>query len=96
MESGISYIKLTTNFMVPGKENDRLPLPLGVDTLEQLLAHLGEKIHFDFIDPLSGKLEWDLEILINGRDFSFSPAGLGTSLKDGDSLEIYLLPLGGG
>jgi hypothetical protein len=90
------YIFLTTNFLLPNRDDKRYPLPSGVHTLSQLLVTLGGKVNFDFIDPQSGELEWDLEILLNGRDFLFSPAGLETSLEDGDSVEIYLLPLGGG
>lgn len=89
-------ITLMTNYMVPGRENDSLALPTGVDTLFGLLSFLGEKIHFDFIDLRNGKLEADLEILVNGKDFRFLPEGLGAFLKEGDNVEIYLLPLGGG
>ncbi len=85
-----------TNFAVPGRENNCLALPSDVDNLSRLLSHLGEKIDFDFFDPRKGELETDLEILMNGKDFRFLPKGLVSLLKEGDSVEIYLLPLGGG
>jgi len=89
-------ITLRTNFTVPGKENDSLALDSNVDTLSCLLSYLGEKIRFDFIDPHRGELETDLEILVNGKDFRFLPGGIDALIKEGDLVEVYLLPLGGG
>jgi len=71
-------------------------LPSGVVTLRELLAYVGKKINFAFMDARSGELETDLEILMNGRDFRFSDKGLETALKEDDFVEVYLLPLGGG
>lgn len=96
MGERVRKIRLKTNFMVPGTRDHGFPLPGNVNTIAQLLAYLGGAVHFDFIDPESGELEWDLEILLNGRDYLFSPAGLETALEEGAFIEIYLLPLGGG
>jgi len=60
------------------------------------LEHIGKQIDFAFIDTNSGELKIELEILVNGKDVWFYPTGLNTPLKDGNLLEIYLIPLGGG
>lgn len=96
MEYSSVKVELITNFSVPDKKNNLLSLPYHIVTLYQLLEYLGEKVRFDFVDARGGVLETDLEILLNGKDFRFLPQGLETPLKDGDSLEIHLLPLGGG
>lgn len=60
------------------------------------MEHIGKQIDFAFIDTNSGELKIELEILVNGKDVWFYPTGLNTPLKDGNLLEIYLIPLGGG
>jgi len=91
-------IELKTNYSVPDREDDVISLPPNVGTLRDLLLYLGERIRFEFVDARQGTLAWDLEIeiLLNGKDFIFLSRGLETPLNEGDSLEIYLLPLGGG
>jgi len=89
-------IELTTNFAVPDRKDPVISLPSSVVTLHDLLLYLGRRIRFDFVDARHETLETDLEILLNGKDFRFSPQGLETPLKEGDSVEVQLLPLGGG
>ena len=93
METGI---KLQTCFALPDSGSEVTILPEGVKTVKDFLHHVGSRIDFSFIDPVTGKLEEDLEIILNNKDVWFYPATLDTSLSDGDTLEIYLLPLGGG
>lgn len=73
-----------------------LDLPEGVETVRDLLEDMGSQIGFNFIDLKTGELEEDLEIIINGKEVWFYPSALATNLNDGDIVEIYLLPLGGG
>ena len=73
-----------------------MELPEGVETVRDLLGHMGSQTGFNFTDSDTGKLEMDLEIILNAKDVWFYPSALATKLKDGDTVEIYLLPLGGG
>jgi len=89
-------IKLDTNFAFGGSGSDGFSLPSGVTTIGDLLRHIGKAVDFPFIDPDSGDLEIDLEISINGKDIWFYPTGLNTPLKEGDVVDISMIPLGGG
>lgn len=89
-------IALQTSFALPGSGSDAMPLPEGVETVSDLLRHMGEQIKFTFIDREAGSLEEDLEIILNGKEVWFYPSALDTPLQDGDKVEVYLLPLGGG
>jgi hypothetical protein len=64
--------------------------------MEDLLHHLGEEIDFLFMDGQTGKLRPDIEVLVNGKELGFYPEGLKHAICDGDSIEITLIPLGGG
>lgn len=89
-------IKLKTCFALPDLGSETTLLPEGVKTVKDFLHHVGSQIDFNFIDPVTGVLEEDLEIILNSKDVWFYPTALETSLNDGDIIEIYLLPLGGG
>jgi hypothetical protein len=89
-------IILKTCFGISGSDSNRFALPQDVKTFKDLLAHIGGKIDFNFVDPETGRVEEDLEIILNEKDIWFYPDAMGTELKDGDVVEIYLLPLGGG
>jgi hypothetical protein len=67
-----------------------------VKTVGDLLGNIGGQIEYSFINPESGQLEEDLEIIVNKKEIWFYPDALNTPLQDGDVVEIYLLPLGGG
>lgn len=73
-----------------------MALPSCVRNLEDLLRHVGQKIDFLFIDAQTGKLRPDIEVLVNGKEIWFYPEGLRKPVHDGDSIEITLIPLGGG
>jgi sulfur carrier protein ThiS len=89
-------IALQTSFALPGSGSDTMTLPEGVETVADLLGHMGDHIHFTFLDFETGSLEEDLEIILNGKEIWFYPSALNTPLQDGDKVEVYLLPLGGG
>ena len=73
-----------------------MELPEEVETLRELLSYIGNKMDYSFIDSETGGVEEDLDILINNKEVWFYPAALEMRLVDGDLVEIYLLPLGGG
>jgi putative ubiquitin-RnfH superfamily antitoxin RatB of RatAB toxin-antitoxin module len=90
-------IALHTSFALPGSgSDDTMMLPEGVETVADLLGHMGDQINFKFFDLETGRLEEDLEIILNEKEIWFYPSALNTPLQDGDKVEIYLLPLGGG
>jgi 1-acyl-sn-glycerol-3-phosphate acyltransferase len=71
-------------------------LPSSIKTVEDLLRHIGQKIDFLFIDAQTGRLRPDIEIIVNGKEIWFYPEGLRKPVHDKDSIEITLIPLGGG
>ncbi|MDP2647509.1 MAG: hypothetical protein Q8P24_21480 [Desulfobacterales bacterium] len=89
-------IKLQSCFALPDTDAEVMVLPAGVTTLLDLLKYIGRQIDFRFMDPESGKLEMDLELILNEKAIWFYPGGLDTVLQTDDIVEIYLLPLGGG
>jgi hypothetical protein len=91
-----AIIKLQTCFKLPEAGSELTFLPEGVETVRDLLLHMGHQIDFSFIDPVTSSMEEDLEIILNNKEIWFYPTVLDTFLNDGDSLEIYLRPLGGG
>lgn len=89
-------ITLRTCFALDGSDSGEMSVPSGVETIKELLLYIGKESGFDFIDTKSGVLENDLEIIVNGKEIWFYASALERPLLDGDVIEIYLLPLGGG
>ena len=89
-------IRLKSCFAIPGSDSDIFPLPENIKTMGDILGYIGGKIDFSFTDPESGGIEDDLEIIVNNKEIWFYPDALKTEIQDGDTVEIYLLPLGGG
>ena len=89
-------ITLKTCFALPGSGSGLIELPEGVETVRDLLGHMGSQTGFNFTDADTGKLEEAFEIIINTKEVWFYPSALGTKLQDGDTVEIYPIPLGGG
>ena len=89
-------IHLTSTIVIPGLESDPAALPEEVRTLRDLLVYIGGKLRFDLVDGKTGNLGDDLEIMINGKEIWFFPKGLDTPLEENDSVEIHMVPLGGG
>ena len=85
-------IKLQSCFAL----SEMMILPEGVETISHLLRHIGGMIDFSFMDPESGDLEEDFEVIINGKEIWFYPTTLNTPLNEGDLVELYMVPLGGG
>jgi len=89
-------IKLNTNFVVLNSDSQEVNLPPAIMTVRDLIGYAGRQINFPFFKDDSGELETDLEIMVNGKEVWFCPEKLDTRLKDGDSVAIYLMPVGGG
>jgi len=89
-------IQLKTNFSLSSRRTGQMELPPSINTIADLLRHLGKEIGFVFIDAQGLTLRRDVEVLINGRDVSFLPSGLKTGLKQDDSVDVALMTLGGG
>jgi hypothetical protein len=71
-------------------------LPPSVRSVGDLLRHLGEAIDFVFLEGDTGKLRPDIEVIVNGKEIGFYPEGFERQIHDGDSIEVTLIPLGGG
>lgn len=89
-------IILKSNLSLNRTEGPEMVLPSSVKNIEDLLCDIGEKIDFVFLDAQTGKLRPDIDILVNGKEIWFYPEGLKKPIFDRDSIEITLIPLGGG
>jgi molybdopterin converting factor small subunit len=89
-------VRLITNFsFTTGSGNEYEPPP-SVATVGDLLAHVGKRIEFIFMDAAGRNLRKDIELELNGKNIWFYPHGLQTPLQEGDCVDITLTPLGGG
>jgi hypothetical protein len=89
-------IQLKTNFSLRSRSTGEMEMPPSLNTMADLLRHLGKEVGFVFIDAEGLTLRKDVEVLINGKDISFLPSGLKTTLKQGDTVDVALMTLGGG
>jgi hypothetical protein len=89
-------IILKSNVSLSRTEGPEVVLPSSVKNIEDLLRDIGEKIDFVFLNAQTGKLRPDIDILVNGKEIWFYPEGLKKPIFDRDSIEITLIPLGGG
>jgi hypothetical protein len=89
-------IALISNFSLGVSDPENFVLPPGITTIGDLLRHVGEQMNFPFIAADADDLRRDVEVNINGKDVWFYPDTLKTALKAGDSVEVNLVPLGGG
>jgi len=90
-------VLLKSNFDVAGVFS-RGTVEVQEDTsLRALLRLLSEQCRLDFIDPKNGQVNAiDFDVALNGKGYQFWPQGLDTALKEGDEVQILLMPLGGG
>jgi len=87
---------MKSNLSLHRPQGREMVLPSSVSSIWDLLRYLGEKIGFVFVDAATRKLRPDIDILVNGKEIGFYPEGLKKPVLDGDSIEITLIPLGGG
>jgi len=92
------YVK--SNFVVPGLDNGEfVNLDQSQLTLREFLEGLSERAptRVEYVRPgaqIINPDEW--EIRINDTPFPQWSGGLDTPLKDGDTVTIIIIPLGGG
>ena len=89
-------VTMKSNVSLSRVQGPDMILPSCVKDMEDLLRHVGEKTDFLFIDGQTGRLRPDIEIIVNGKEIWFYPEGLRKPVHDKDSIEITLIPLGGG
>ena len=89
-------ITMKSNLSLRRSREPQMVLPSSVRSVEDLLRHLGEAIDFVFLDGVTGKLRPDIEVIVNGKEIWFYPESFKRLIYDGDSIEVTLIPLGGG
>ena len=89
-------LRLITNFSFQTGDGGEYSVPPSVVTSGDLLTHIGKHVGFVFIDVSGKMLRKDVEVVLNGKNILFCPAGLDTALKEGDCVEISQMTLGGG
>ena len=87
-------IKVKANFRIEGIDEERVEMK-GRSTLGEALVNLAGKSEFPFILP-DGKIDPEVEVLLNGLEYPFLPKRLDTELNENDEVEVMLLALGGG
>lgn len=89
-------ILMKSNLSLQRSGEPQMVLPSSVRRVEDLLRRIGEEIDFVFLDGATGRLRPDIEVIVNGKEIWFYPEGLQKLIRDGDSIEVTLIPLGGG
>ncbi len=89
-------ITMKSNLSLRRSEGPQWVLPSSVRSVEDLLRKIGEEIDFGFLDADTGKLRPDIEVIVNGKEIWFYPENLQKPIENGDSIEVTLIPLGGG
>ena len=93
-------IHVKSNFVVPGLDNGE---SVGLDqsqlTLREFLQELSERAptRVEYVRPGTQTIDPDeWEIRINDIPYHQCSRGVEASLKDGDTVTIIIIPLGGG
>lgn len=66
------------------------------DTLKALLAELllrykQANVDFQPIDPGTDQVDFDCDVLVNGKSYVSLPGGVNAKLKDGDEVRVKIL-----
>ena len=88
---GDKGLKLKTNIGLSAEY--RAPVPFS--TLRDLLRHVGSEVNYPVLSELE-RGEDLIQVLLNGKEIWFYPSHLDTPLREGDVVEVYLIPLEGG
>ena len=64
-------------------------------TLIELVTQVADKykqanVNFNPVDPVTGDIDLDYEVILNDKDYEGLPDGLNTDLKDGDEVHIKM------
>jgi sulfur carrier protein ThiS len=93
-KGGPMRISVSANFEIEGMNRSGMDVEENA-TLSDVLMHLGRNIDFPLIDSAT-KLDPDVEVLLNGKEYVFLPQRLATHLQEDDKVEILVMALGGG
>jgi len=80
----------------PGAQNrGAIEIEVEGETLRALVTQVADKykkanVVFDPLDPVTGDIDLDYEVILNDRDYEGLPNGLDTNLKDGDEVLIKM------
>ena len=93
-------VNIKSNFIVPGLEDQEgIDLDRATITLREFLEELSERspTRVEYVKSGAQTINLDeWEIKINDTPYQQWSAGLETPLKDGDTVTIIIIPLGGG
>lgn len=84
-------LAVRTNFGVSLEYKGKAPFP----NVRELLRHLSSEGGFPILSEIENG-EGAVQVLLNGKDIWFYASKLDTAIRDGDVVEIYVMPLGGG
>jgi len=93
-------VNIKSNFLIPGLENEEgVDLDRSEISLREFLEELSGRApaRVEYVRPGAAMLdptEWDVEV--NGAPYHHSSEGLETLLRDGDTVTIRIMVLGGG
>ena len=78
------------------KEKGAIEVPVEGATLRALLNELSHRykqanVDFELINPQTNDLDFDYDVLVNGRNYITLPHGLDTKLADGDEVRVKIL-----
>ncbi len=93
-------IYLKSNFSIPGLEDrESIDFDRSQITLRELLEELSARAPnpVEYVRPGAKALDpYEWEVDINGTPYQDHGSGLETLLKNGDTVTIRIIPLGGG
>jgi len=81
----------------PGaKESGIIKMEVEGDTLRALLTELSDQykqanVDFEPINPRTNDLDFDYDVIVNGKNYVALANGLDAKLKDGDTVKVKVL-----
>lgn len=78
------------------KERGIIEVTVQGDTIRALLTELSHRykqanVDFELINPRTNDLDFDYDVLVNGRNYVALAGGLDAKLKDGDTVKVKVL-----
>jgi molybdopterin converting factor small subunit len=78
------------------REKGVIEMEVQGETLRELLTTISDRykeadVDVGLINPRTNDLDFDYDVLINGKDYVTLPHGLDTKLKDADEVKVKIL-----
>jgi molybdopterin converting factor small subunit len=78
------------------REKGVIEMEVQGETLRELLTTISDRykeadVDVELINPRTNDLDFDYDVLINGKDYVTLPHGLDTKLKDADEVKVKIL-----